>query len=89
MASTSEDSSGQESNKKTSVSVNSFVNDGSFFEMYKQKLKEAESTKDEKKEENSNEEKRKTTNLLLQVWITEIVFYESSIIVFCVLFRSL
>lgn len=67
MASTSEDSSGQESNKKTSVSVNSFVNDGSFFEMYKQKLKEAESTKDEKKEENSNEEKRKTTNLLLQV----------------------
>ncbi|XP_028397930.1 telomerase RNA component interacting RNase-like [Dendronephthya gigantea] len=53
---------------KTNKSMNSFVNDGSFFEIYKQRLKEQKNVAD-KKTENTAEteaEKRKTANLLLQ-----------------------
>ena len=51
----------------TSISTNSFANDGSFLEMYKQRIKEQENTADEKKDVKVETEKRKTTNLLLQV----------------------
>lgn len=66
MASSSETNSSIES--ETPISVNSFANDGSFLETYKQKLKEMENVKNGKKEEADDEEKRKTMNLLLQVW---------------------
>ena len=56
---------------KTNESMNSFVNDGSFFEIYKQRLKQQENAADKKTEDTAETEaeKRKTANLLLQVWI--------------------
>ena len=51
---------------KTNTSINSFANDGSFFEIYKQRLKEQEKVSD-KKDDKAETEKPKTTNLLLQV----------------------
>ena len=51
-----------------SENVNSFANDGSFLEIYKQRLKELENAPDEKKDASKDErEERKTANLLLQV----------------------
>ena len=51
----------------TAGSTNYFANDGSFLEIYKQRLKEQENNADEKKDVKAETEKRKTTNLLLQV----------------------
>jgi hypothetical protein len=58
---------GKPEKAKTNTSINSFANDGSFFEIYKQRLKEQEKVPDEKKDDKTENEKRKMTNLLLQV----------------------
>ena len=54
---------------KPNSCINSFANDGSFFEIYKQRLKEQEKVADEKKNDKAKNDKPKMTNLLLQVWI--------------------
>ena len=53
----------------TNTSLNSFANDGSFLELYKQKSKEQENAADQQKDvtAEADTEKRKTTNILLQV----------------------
>ncbi len=57
----------EKSKTNTAGSTNCFANDGSFLEIYKQRLKEQENNADEKKDVKAETEKRKTTNLLLQV----------------------
>ena len=54
---------------KTNSSLNSFANDGSFLELYKEKSKEQENAADGKKDvtPKAPSEKRKTTSMLLQV----------------------
>lgn len=52
---------------KVNKTVNSFANDGSFLEMYKQRLKEQQASIEENTDVKAGTEKRKTTNALLQV----------------------